>query len=88
MKTHLPERNGRPVEMTNKLSSVLRVIKENTIIQLVIAFLFLLGITWPFLVVKNQSNNRFVFYFLFGLWFLMILIHFILDLFNSGNNDK
>lgn len=34
---------------------------------------------WPFVAIKNQTNNHFIFYFFFGSWLSIIILHLIMD---------
>lgn len=54
-------------------------------------FHFLLGIfftfifVWPFLTIKNLSDNYFIFYYIYAAWLIVIVLHFIMDKFNTGS---
>jgi len=52
-----------------------------------LAMLTILAFIWPFLTTPNLSNNLFVFKFLYGSWFIVIIIHFLMDRFSIEENE-
>lgn len=59
----------------NRLKYILNLTGFHRILQI---FFFLLFV-WPFLVIKNNTHNHFIFYWLYGSWLSIIIIHFIMD---------
>jgi len=53
-----------------------------------LAFITILAFCWPFFITPNLTNNTFVFYFLYGSWFAVIVLHFLMDRFTTEAKDE
>lgn len=53
-----------------------------------LACLTFIAFIWPFLAVPNLSDNFFIFAFLYGIWFLVIAVHLIMDFFSADDSPE